>query len=365
MTYLTLGVSWLMVLFALSACRPGESTRGKEAGVPVVVKLVEPTRGSITRSVVLPAVIVANQQATLYSKVTGYLKQITVDKGDEVKEGDLLAEIEVPELMADQARYQAEAEIAALDYQRASEAQKKAPDLVVRQEVDTTKARAAMAKANLERAQTLLDFTRIMAPFPGVITRRMVDPGAFVPAAASGSAAQNAALVTLADFKIVRVQVAVPEPEVPRIKKGLPVKVSVEELPGRTFEGSVSRFAQALDEDTRTMLAEIDLENANNDLRPGMYATVRIGVEKHEDALLLPIDAVLFEKAGTAVFTVAGDRANRVPVRTGISDGGAVEILEGIAPNEPVILASKMTLNNGQPVRVMAASQFSPKDSTR
>lgn len=283
--------------------------------------------------------------------MTGYLKRITVDKGDAVKEGDLLAEIEVPELLADATRFKAEAEIATLDYQRAAEAQQKAPDLVPRQSVDEAKAKAEVAKANLARAETLLGFTKVSAPFTGTITRRLVDPGAFVPAATSGSAAQNAALVTLADFTIVRVQVFVPEPEVPFIQNKLPVKVTVEELPGQAFEGRVSRCAQALDEATRTMLTEIDLENPKNLLRPGMYAAVKIGVEKHADARLLPAEAVVFEKAGTSVYLLAEGKAKKVPVKTGFNDGTSVEILEGIGPTDSVIAVGKMALSNGQAVK--------------
>jgi RND family efflux transporter MFP subunit len=230
--------------------------------------------------------VAPNQQVTLFAKVTGYLKKINVDKGDAVKAGDLLAEIEVPELVADRARCKAEAEIAELDFKRAKDAQKKAPDLVTAQSIDAAKAKFEMAKASLERAETLLGFCRITAPFSGTIIRRLVDPGAFIPAAGSGSTAQNSALVILSDSTIVRVQVAVPEPEVPRIAKDLPVKVSVEELPGHNFEGTVTRFAHALDDATKTMLAEIDLQNPKDELRSGMYAQAKISVEKHAQALL-------------------------------------------------------------------------------
>ncbi len=349
---LALGLASSLLLLTLVGCKPeGGAPAAKGPEAPVSVRLVQPKRGELTRSITLPAVLVANQQATLYSKVTGYLKRITVDKGDEVKAGDLLAEIEVPELLADAARFKAEAEIAALDYQRTAEAQKKAPDLVVRQSVDEAKAKADVAKANLARAETLLGFTKLAAPFAGTITRRMADPGAFVPAATSGNAAQNAALVTLADFKTVRVQVTVPEPEVPSIRNGLPVKVTLDELPGQIFEGSITRSAQALDETTRTMLTEIDLENPKNQLRPGMYAAVKIGIEKHADALLLPVDAVLFEKAGTAAFILAEGKAKKVPVKTGFNDGAFVELLDGIGPTDSVIAVGKMTLSNGQPVK--------------
>ena len=344
-------------LFVLSlvGCKPAESTVTKKTELPMSVKLVQPKTGDILRNISLPANIIANQQATLYSKVTGYLKKITVDRGDEVKAGDLIAEIEVPELLADLARFKAEFEIAELDYKRSSEAQKKAPDLIVSQSVDAVKAKSAMAKANLDRAQTLLGFCKITAPFSGVITKRFVDKGAFVPAATSGSVAQNAALVMLADFNIVRVQIAVPEMEVPRIKKGLPVKVSVEGLPGKSFEGSITRFSQALDDATKTMLAEVDLENASSELRPGMYATAKIGVEKHSAVLLLPVEAVFMEKTSASVFAVADGKAKKTPVKTGFNDGAFIEIVEGASAEVPVILVGKMTLTNGQAVNLSEA----------
>jgi len=201
--------------------------RSQPSGTAVNVQTVQPKRGQIARKITLPATIAPYQQATLYAKVAGYLKSISVDKGDLVKQGQLLAEIEVPELLADQAKFAAEVQVAEVDYKRVQNAQKKAPDLVVPQTVDDAKAKFDVARANQERNETLLSFTKITAPFSGVITRRMVDPGAFIPAATSGSAAQTAALLTLMDFDTVRVQVAIPEPEVPFVKEGLPTKVTV------------------------------------------------------------------------------------------------------------------------------------------
>src|SRR5438034_10299087 len=153
-------------------------------------------------------------------------------------------------MLADLARYKAEVEVAELDYKRLSESQKKAPDLVVPQTVDNAKGKLDVAKASLERTQTLLSFARITAPFSGIVTKRMVDPGAFIPAATSGSAAQNAAIVTLTDCNRIRVQVAVPELETSLVAADQPVKLTVDGLPGRTFDGKVTRFSYALDDAT-------------------------------------------------------------------------------------------------------------------
>jgi membrane fusion protein (multidrug efflux system) len=293
------------------------------------------------------------QSATLYAKVGGYLKVLKVDKGDAVTEGQLLAEIEVPELLADEAQFKAEADVARGNYERMAEARRKSPDLVVPQTVDELRGQAAIAAAKLQRTQTLLQFARITAPFSGVVTARFVDPGAFIPAATSGSTPQSAAIVTLMDFSRIRVQLYVPEAEVPFIRNGLTTAITVEELPGRTFSGTVTRFSNALDESTKTMLTEIELPNPDRALRPGMYASVRLAMQRKEKALLVPKDAVVTDKAGTFVFTVADGKVHKTAVRTGFSDGVNVEIVSGVKAGDPVVLVGKLTLTDGQPVVIV------------
>src|SRR5579871_4295720 len=163
---------------------------------PVRVQTVHPRRGEITRSVTLPTFrILPYQEATLYAKVSGYLKTLTVDKGDRVQEGQVIAELEVPELLADEVRFRAETEVARINYERMAEARQKAPDLVVPQTVDDLRGQWEIARAKLQRTQTLLQYSRISAPFSGVTTARFVDPGAFIPAATTGSTPQSAAIV--------------------------------------------------------------------------------------------------------------------------------------------------------------------------
>jgi RND family efflux transporter MFP subunit len=314
------------------------------------VTFTRPTRGEIERRITLPGTVQPYQQATLYAKVAGYLKSIRVDKGDSVKAGELLADIEVPELVADLTKFKVEADVAQLAYERLRDARDKAPDLVVPQAVDDARGRWEVAKANVERTETLLGYARIVAPFSGTVTRRLVDPGAFIPAATSGSAAQTAAVVTLMDFGRVRVQVPVPEREASLVRAGSGASVSVEGLPGRAFEGTVTRVSFALDTETRTMLAEIELPNPRAELRPGMYASVAIVAEKRRDALLVPSGALVVDKAGSAVFTLAGATARRQPVKVGFNDGTRVEILEGLTADQPVILAGKQPLVDGQSV---------------
>lgn len=345
-------LSALIGLGTLGACGKEEAKATPSVPPPpVTVTTTVPKPGAITRTVTLPTFrILPYQSATLYAKVAGYLKVLNVDKGDAVSAGQLLAEIEVPELLADEAQFKAEADVERGNYERMAEARRKSPDLVVPQTVDDLKGRAEIAKAKLQRTETLLQFARITAPFAGVVTARYVDPGAFIPAATSGSTPQSAAILTVMDFNRLRVQMYIPEAEVPFIRNGLATTLTVEELPGRTFHGTVTRFSNALDESTKTMLTEIELPNGDHALRPGMYATVRLDVQQKLNALLVPREAVVVEKAGSFVYTVTNGKAHKVPVHTGFNDGVNVEIMDGVGGGEPVILVGKQTLTDGQPV---------------
>jgi RND family efflux transporter MFP subunit len=229
------------------------------------------------RTITLPAQIKAYQEAILTAKVAGYLKAIPVDKGDRVKVGDLIADIEVPELLADRAQYQAQLDVARLDSDRIQQAIKTAPDLVTPQNVDEARGKLLVAQAQLDRVNTLLRYARITAPFSGTITARYVDPGAFIPVPLS-SDQKSAAVVSLMNFSRVRIQIPVPEDEALNIAKGTPATITVEGVPGKRFRAPVTRVSYALEQGTKTMLAEIEMDNPGNLLRPGMYATVQLQV---------------------------------------------------------------------------------------
>jgi len=346
-------VAGLVLISGIAACvDSAPASQLPASAAPASVKTVTPTHGAISRHVTLPSFrILPYQGATLYAKVPGYLKTITVDKGDFVKRGQLLAEVEVPELQADEAEFKAEADVARTNYERMAQAQKSSPDLVVPQQVDDLRGKAEIAEAKLQRTRALLQFAKITAPFSGVITARYVDQGAFIPAATAGSTPQGAALVMLMDVSRIRVQVSVPEAEVPLIRVGLPVALTLDEFPGRTFRGTVSRFSNALDESTKTMLTEIDLENASGALRPGMYANVEFEMQRKTNALLVPNDAVSFEKAGTFVFVITNGVVHKTPVKIGFRDGPNVEVASGIPEGAVLARLAKQPLIDGQSVR--------------
>ncbi|MEW6305627.1 MAG: efflux RND transporter periplasmic adaptor subunit [Verrucomicrobiota bacterium] len=377
-------VAFLLVVLALgTGCQPPGVAANSTSPPPATVQTVAVRKGEIVRELTLPGNVRPWQEVTLYAKVAGYLKSISVDQGDWVKADALLAEIEAPEMLADldklkaeQARLQAEAEkrraeaeLARIDHDRLQAAQAKSSDLVLPLAVDKADAQQKVAQAalsvvlaqqaetsaSLKRLETLLAYARITAPFDGVITRRWVDPGAFIPAATSSTAARSAAIVTIMDFRRVRVTVALPDTEAPLATTNLPVKVTVPQLPGRMFEGKITRFAYALDEATKTMPVEIEIPNPNLTLRPGMYASVQIALQRRTDALLVPAEALVSEKKKSYLFALRDGKAVRLPVRVGFDDGVRAEILEGVSPGERVIVAGKQSLADGQPVQGVEA----------
>lgn len=346
------GIAGALLVLALAA---HGAAPPPQAAASVAVQVTQPSRGSVQRWVTLPGSIRPLQEATLYAKVPGYLKSISVDKGDAVKAGATLALLETPELTADLARQRAEHDAAKSEFTRIEEAIKRAPDLITPLELDRARGKYEVAKASMERTEALLSFNRITAPFAGVVTRRFVDVGAFIPAATSGSAAQTAAVLTLMDFSTVRVQVAVPEVDAALAARGQPARVTVEGLPGRRFEGRITRMSYALDEATRTMLVEVDIPNRELELRPGMYASVQLALQRHDDVLLIPTAALVMEKANAFAWTVEGGVAKKRAIQIGFNDGQVVEVREGLDAGNSIILPGKQALSDGMSVTATAA----------
>jgi membrane fusion protein (multidrug efflux system) len=317
----------------------------------VAVEAVLPKKGSIPTTIVLPAQIAPEQGAVLTAKVAGYLKRITVDKGDKVKAGALIAELEVPELLADRMQFKAQRDVTRVDYERMRDAIKSAPDLVTPQTVDDAHGKLDVAQAQLDRVETLLRYARITAPFAGTITARYADPGAFIPVATSNSQ-ENAAVVNLMDFSRVRVQVFVPEAEASTVTTGTQAVVTAKGLPGQQFTASVTRISYALDQSARTMLAEIEMNNPNEVLRPGMYASVELTLSSPGQALLVPSSAIVSEGGNSALYIVVNGRAVKKPVTVGRKNDDTAEIDSGLSADQLVILPGKQTLTDGSSLAV-------------
>jgi membrane fusion protein (multidrug efflux system) len=364
----------LCVALQVVAAGCGREDDGSAASSPPSVSVVRPERGAMTRSITLPGDLVGLYESALHAKVTGYLKTIRVDKGDWVKKGEVLAEIEVPELEQKLQRARASLAVRRGTYERLRRVWQTDPRLVAREDVDIAQGQFEEAKAEMEELEALVGYTHIVAPFDGVVTARFVDPGALIQASGHGGSSEmegsspgkgnNVPIVTVSDIDTLRVYVYVPEEETSLIKAGMPVTLRLREFPGREFRASVTRFATALDLSTRTMLVEADIENQKHELYPGMYADVVIELARHDSALKLPASAVGGSGDASFVFVVREGRLAKIPVSVGFTNEGKVEIASGLAGDESVVGTVTPALTEGEAVHAVLTEPAAAKLAT-
>jgi RND family efflux transporter MFP subunit len=350
----------LACLLAICGCAQEVSSAAtKPVETPVSVKAVHTHRGEIYRYVNLPGEVRPLYEVTLFAKVDGYLDKLTVDKGDSVKAGGLIADIDVPELRANLVKYKAELELAQAELKQISETASSNPNYMPASDSDSSRTRLAIAngklavaKGNVQYTESMLRYARVTAPFEGTITKRYVDPGAYIPVPNAADTPEAAAIVNLTDFKTLRLQVAVPETEVPHIKIGEPIRWTTDDYPGEHFDGKVTRAYWNLEKATKTMLTETQMPNPGMKLRPGMLVNARIGIEKKNDALLLPVEALVKEKTNLFVFILNDGKVKKAPVQVGFNDGTNVEIVAGVKPADVAIVPGQQPLHDGQMVKV-------------
>jgi membrane fusion protein, multidrug efflux system len=352
----------------LAACHAKVADPAKPS--PPVVAVIRARPGGVARTISLPGDLVGYFESALYSKVTGYLKSIFVDKGDMVRAGQVLAIIEVPELDQQLAHAQADLEIQHLTYQRLQSVWQSDPRLVARQDVDIAYSKFQEATANVAQLRAMQSYTRIVAPFDGVITERFVDPGALIHAGGQQSATAPmqgparpggaaAPVVSVARLDKLRIYVYMPQAEVYFVHDGMPATVRVQGFDGKRFSGKVTRYSHSLDLATRTMLTEIDLENPERKLFPGMYANVTLVLERDANALRLPDSAVSGDSPPT-VLVIRNGRLEQVPITTGIDDGRYVAITSGLSSHDLVVQTFSTALLPGEEVKANLASVGRP-----
>lgn len=314
------------------------------------VQVVTPVRRTVVYSITLPANIAPLYQTTLYAKVSGYLKWIGPDKGDWVKKEQVLAVIDAPEVEEQYQQAIADYKIKKLTYERLARVWKETPDVIAKQDVDVAEAAFEGAKHLMEQRSVLHEYTKVRAPYAGIITARFVDPGALIQVA-TASATTAIPLFTIMNMETVRVYTNVPQDDAPLVKSDTPALVSVKELKDRQFKGAVTRSTLALDPSTRTMLVEIDLPNQDHALQPGTFAEVTLLLQQKPDALVIPPSAIVAAGNTKSVFVAAQGRAMLIPIRTGISDSHWVEVVEGLAGSEEVVVVGKSILTEGATIR--------------
>jgi len=336
-------------------------TRETDELAIVTVSVTRPERGKADQSINLPGTIQPFTDAAIFARTNGYLRKRYADLGSRVTRGQLLAEIDTPEVdqqlqqsRADLVTAEANARLAKTTAERYQDLIKS--ESVSRQDLDNAvggfearNAEVASARANVSRLQQTQGFSRIYAPFDGVITARNTDIGALID---SGNGAQE--LFHIAATDRVRVFVSVPQVYSQSARTGLDATLTLREFPGRTFTGRITRTAEAIDVASRTLLTEIDVENPKGELLPGAYTEVRIQLPPGASAFRLPVNTLIFRAEGMQIATVQGGHVVMQIVTLGRDFGTSVEVLGGLTGNEQVVLNPPDALIAGQAVRVAA-----------
>jgi len=349
-----------------------------EAQAVPTVTVITPKQGVSGVQTVLPGDIQAWYEAPIYARVSGYLKHWYKDFGAQVKKGDVLADIDAPDLDAELAAAQAnlkaaeaqvnvraaEMEFARTTYERwrdsprgvVSEQEREAK----KADFDTASARYNSALADVksdqgavDRLRALEDFKKLVAPFDGIVTARNTDIGALINAGSGAGAGSAPLLFKVADVHEMRVFVQVPQELSAQMRPGLTAQLQLPQYPDRSFEATVATTAGAIEQSARTLLVELHAQNPDNRLQPGTYAEVHFDLPAQPDMVRIPTSALIFREQGLEVAVVGpGDRIEMRKVKLGRNLGTDVEVLTGLTPRDHVVDSPPDSLAQGDPVRV-------------
>ena len=332
--------------------------------VPTVA-VIHPTSEKPDEELVLPGSLQAFEESPIYARTNGYLLRWYKDIGSRVTKGDLLADIDTPEVDQElmQARATRQQIVAQMDLAKINSDRYlslRTTDSVSQQEADQQASGYRQAKANLDandanvrRLEELEAFKHVYAPFSGVLTKRNVDPGALINAGGTGKE-----LFDIARVDPLRVYVNVPQAYAPAIKNGMEAWVTLQELPGQKFKGTVARTAESIDPITRTLLTEVDVPNKDGHLLPGSFGEVHFRPGISGQKVTLPVNAMLFRQEGTRVAVVGSDNKVRLrPITIGRDYGNTLEILGGVSVEDQVVVNPADSLEEGQQVNVAPQSQ--------
>jgi len=373
------------------SCSGREDKRVQASGPTITVGVAKVIKKSLGRDITLSSELVPFQEIDVFAKESGYVKKLMVDYGSHVKAGQVMAILEIPELEAqlqedraeitnainqvtraqhELARYQAQSKVLHLQYTRLNGVFQSQPGIVAQQEVDdaqgkdlaassqvdaeqaaleAAQSQLAVAKAKLAHDQTLFDYSKITAPFPGVVTQRYANLGTLVQAG-TGSSTQALPIVRLSEDDLFRLVIPVPESYVRFIRVGDPVDVHVPSL-NRTFSGKVARFSLDVREDTRTMHTEVDVRNPDHVLVPGLYADAELTLEHKESIPTIPLQAINHEGSKTTVLVVnANDQVEDRPINLGLQTSTDAEVVSGLQEGEQVVVSDRSGLKAGERV---------------
>jgi len=352
-----------VVIFGIMARRTSEHSLEKETAASAIpsVNVVYPAPSTLSSEIALPGNTQAFTDTPIYSRTNGYLKNWYFDIGAHVRKGQLMAQIETPEVDQQLQVAQADLKSAEANLDLANTTSSRYQNLlktnsVSKQETDVAMSDAAAKKAavdasmaNVRRLEQLQSFEKVYAPFDGIVTARNTDIGRLI---AGGQTTTPQELFHLAAIGKIRVYVAVPEAYSSAIKVGGKATLTLDEYPGRSFEGTIARNSNAIDQASRTLNVEVDVDNPKGELLPGAYVFVHFKVPEHAANLMIPSNTLLFRSEGLRVGVVRNGRVQLIPVKIGRDAGASVEIASGLTPNDAVILDPSDSLASGQEVQI-------------
>ena len=373
--FIVVAVLAVVVVLGIASRSHQESvleTENKQTSV-TAVEIIHPVGSAVSDEIALPGNTQAFMDTPIYSRTSGYLKRWYFDIGTHVRQGQLMAQIETPELdqqlqvaQADLKSSQANLDLAvttAARYQnllKTNSVSKQETDVATGDEAAKRAARDA-SEANVRRLTQLQSFENVYAPFDGIVTARNTDVGALIEAGANTVPKE---LFHLAAMRKIRVFVAVPEAYSASIKDDTQATLTLDEYPGQKFVGDVARNSNQIDQASRTLNVEVDIDNAKGELLPGAYVFVHFKVPEHSTSLTIPSNTLLFRSQGLQVATVVGDKVHLVPVKIGNDMGATVEIASGLQASDKVIVDPSDSIAEGQTVHIADKNASPSRAST-
>lgn len=359
------GITFLALLMIIGAWQRVSQRRAQKEftarTTQVEVSVVPALRDGNPKDLILPGTFQAFEEATIFPRTNGYVKSWKVDIGDNVKTGQLLAEIQAPEVDQQTAQARANYELAKVTADRWKDLLAK--NVVSKQEYDQNEKGYEASEANFHQLQQIQGFDQVIAPFDGKITTRTIDVGTLVTA---GTGNSGTPLFTIMQSDPLRVYVFVPQTNAGSIHEGLKAKILLQELPGEEFEGTVTRTAGALDPQSRSMQVEVQVPNHEGRLYAGMYGQVKFLLPDDHAPLLVPANAFLFHSDGAQVVTVAdGNRIHFQKISVGRDFGTKLEVVDGLTENANVVMNPTDDLVEGRQVQVKATDQKSTAPSAQ
>jgi RND family efflux transporter MFP subunit len=355
------GVAYRLLGHAADESHLQQTTRDNSTPT---VQVIHPTLSGVASEIALPGNTQAYDDTPIYARTSGYLQKWYVDIGQHVTKGELMATIETPELdeqlmvaRADLKSAQADLNLANTTSERYQNLLKQ--DSVSKQETDVAVSGAAAkraaveaAEATVRRLQQLQSFEKIYAPYSGVVTQRNTDVGDLINSGSSATSNTAKELFHIASVQELRIFVAVPEVYAPAIHNGDTATLTLDEYPGQTFTGIVTRNSSAIDPGSRTLNVEVDVDNRAGKLLPGAYVFVHFKIPTQERMMSVPSNALIFRSQGMQVALFRNGHVHLQPITIGRDDGKSVEVSTGLSPSDQIILDPSDSIAEGQPVRI-------------